>query len=293
MEEFNKLLWDAIEDKGTASGRARARASFLNFRRLAGLGAVDSRRKAGVLQWLVRAAAAFALPLACLCAFLLFQGQESPSWNEVSTGMGQTTQVVLADKTRVTLNGGSTIVYPSSFSKRIRQVYFCGEGYFEVQADAKHPFDLLVNDAHLHVTGTKFNLKSYAEDKAISISLDEGRVAFESNENCPQKVSCEMVPGDLLTFDKETGVLTKNYSESNSGMWRKGEYYFKNETLRNIARDIERIFGVRVIVEREELLDTHYHMALVNGETVDDLVRILSLDRSLSVTRVGNTIVIK
>ena len=293
MEEFNKLLWDAIEDKGSASERARARASFLNFKRMAGLEADEGQRKPGVLQWLVRAAAAFALPLACLCAFLLLRGQENPSWNEVSTAMGQTTQVVLADNTRVTLNGGSTIVYPSSFSKKNRQVYFSGEGYFEVQADAKHPFDLLVNDAHLHVTGTKFNLKSYAEDNAISVSLDEGRVAFESNEHCPQKVSCEMVPGDLLTFDRETGVLKKNYSETNSGMWRKGEYYFKNETLGNIARGIERIFGVRVVVEREDLLDTHYHIALVNGETADDLVRILSLDRNLSVARDGNTIVIK
>ena len=293
MEEFNKILWDAIDEKSSASERAMARKSFQKFKKMAGIDEQDARKRAGVLQWAVRAAAAFALPLACLCAFLLLHGHESPSWNEVSTDMGQTTQVVLADNTRVTLNGGSTIVYPSSFSKRNRQVYFTGEGYFEVQADAAHPFDLLVNDAHLHVTGTKFNLKSYAEDKSISISLDEGRAAFECNEHFPQKVSCEMVPGDCLTFDRETGALKKYYSESKSGMWRNGEYYFKNETLGHIASDIERIFGIRVVVEREELLDTHYHIALVNGETADDLVRILSLDRSLSVTRDGNTIIVK
>lgn len=293
MEEFNKILWDAIDEKSSASERARARKSFIDFKRMAGLESEDGQVSSGFLKWTTRTAAAFSLPLACLCAFLLLHSPESPSWHEVSTGMGQTTQVVLADNTRVTLNGGSTIVYPSSFSRRNRQVYFSGEGYFEVQADAKHPFDLLVNDAHLHVTGTKFNLKSYAEDKAISISLDEGRVAFESNEHCRQKVTCEMVPGDFLTFDRETGALKKNYLESNSGMWRNGEHYFKNESLGNIANDIERIFGVRVVVEREELLSTHYHIALVNGETADDLVRILSLDHSLSVTRDGNTIVIK
>lgn len=293
MEEFNKILWDAIDDKCTVSGRVKARASFLNFKKKAGLETETDYKRTGVFQWTVRVAAMLALPLAGLCAFLLLNDTESPSWNEVSTGMGQTTQVVLADNTRVTLKGGSTIVYPSSFTKGNRQVFFTGEGYFEVQADKKHPFDLLTNDAHVSVTGTKFNLKSYAEEKTISISLDEGRISFESGDHCQQKVSCEVVPGDFLTFDKVSGTLKKNYFESDSGRWRNGEYYFKNETLGNIARDIERIYGVRVVVEREELLNTHYHIALVNGETVDDLVRILSLDRSLSVTRAGNTIVIK
>jgi prophage tail gpP-like protein len=76
-------------------------------------------------------------------------------------------------------------------------------------------------------------------------------------------------------------------------LWRKGQYYFKNVTLHDIARDIERLFGVRVLIENEDLLNTHYHIALVNGETVDDFLRILSMDNSLKVARSGNTIIIK
>lgn len=293
MEEYNKILWDVIGERTTASDRTRARVSFAEFGKMAAFEGRSGKSRGGSARWFSRVAFLMLIPLACLFIWFFSPGTDTPVWQEVSTQYGQTSQIVLADNTRINLNGGSTLVYPSSFKRGNRQVFFAGEGYFEVQADHRHPFVVLTKDASIQVLGTKFNLKSYAEDQMISVSLDEGKIAFEGAAQGLQKVGCEMVPGDNLSFDRETGTLKKSYSDSNSGLWRKGEYYFKNESLGNISRDIERIFGVRVVIEREELLDTHYHIALVNGETADDFVRILSLDRSLVVSRVGNTIVIR
>ena len=295
MEEYNRILWDAVSEKTTASKRARARFSFLEFRKMAGLEKDMRRVKPAFARWVTGVVMVLALPLAGLSLWLIIGNDGTPVWQEVSTQYGQTSQVVLPDNTKITMNGGSTLVYPSCFKRGNRQVFFSGEGYFEVQADASHPFDVLTKDAVVQVLGTKFNLKSYAEDQLISVSLDEGKIAFEGDAQGSQKVNCEMVPGDDLSFNRETGALKKIYSDSNvnSGLWRKGEYYFKNESLGSISRDIERIFGVRVIVEREELLSAHYYIALVNGETPDDFVRILSMDRSLSVSREGNTIIIR
>lgn len=293
MVEFNKIIWDAIDKKTTASERTKARMSFAVFKRRAGLDDEPRHRRPAFLPWGERIAALLAMPLAVL-ALVQFLHKEDPIiWQAVSTRPGQTSQIVLADNTMIAMNGGSTLVYPSSFDGGDRQVFFTGEGYFEVQADQDHPFEVLTNDARIMVKGTKFNLKSYADDQTVSVSLDDGKIAFAGDTHNAQNIQCEMVPGDNLSFNKETGELKKYYSETDSGLWRKGEYYFRNETLGNIARDIERIFGVRVVVEREELLGIHYHIALVNGETADDFVRILSLDRSLSVHRDGNTIVIK
>lgn len=293
MVEYNKILWDAIDEKTTASERSRARASFAKFRRMLNIDDEPRRCAPGVSPWFERIAAYMALPLAVLAMFLLFHKENPVIWQSISTRPGQTTQIVLSDNTTIALNGGSTLVYPSHFSRRERQVFFSGEGYFEVYADPKHPFEVLTTDARIKVKGTKFNLKSYMDDQSVTVALDEGKMAFEGDAHNAQHVQCEMVPGDNLSFNKETGTLKKNYSEADSGQWRRGEYYFRNETLGNISRDIERIFGVRVVVEREELLGTHYHIALVNGETADDFVRILSLDKSLSVSREGNTIIIK
>ena len=288
MEEFNKILWDRIDGGSSFEEKRKAKAAFRDFLRMVGIAedqTVDHRRYRRIgFVWAV-----LSLSMGFMLSWLIIGRSESPTWQEVSTRPGESTQIVLADNTKVTLNGSSTIVYPSSFSKECRQIYFSGEAYFDVQADPGHPFDIVTNDARIKVHGTKFNLKSYSDDNVLSVGLDEGSVQFTGESGAV----VDMVPGDNLSYDKETGVLRKEYSVESAGLWRKGQYYFKNVTLSDIARDIERLFGVRVLIENEDLLHTHYHIALVNGETVDDFVRILSLDNSIKVSRVGNTLIVK
>lgn len=292
MEEYNKILWDGIDESNSPAEKKKAKAAFQEFLLLAGVKDDMASNNRGYFRFGILAVA-LSMSLSFMIAWFLFNGRDLPSWQEVSTRPGESTQVVLADNTVVTLNGNSTIVYPSGFSGRCRQIYFTGEGYFEVQADAKHPFDIITNDAQIRVYGTKFNLKSYSDDNVLSVGLDEGNVQFVGDAGVADKVVVEMVPGDNISYNKGTGVLEKEYSPEGSGLWRKGQYYFKNEPLMDIARDMERIFGVRVLIEKEELLNTHYYMALVNGETVDDFIRILSMDKSIKVSKTDNTIIIK
>ena len=288
MEEFNKILWDGIDESNSPAEKKKAKAAFQDFLLLAGVKDNEAINSRGYFRFGI-IAVVLSMSLSFMMAWFIFNRKDLPDWQEVSTGPGESTQVVLADNTIVTLNGGSTIVYPSGFSSTNRQIYFTGEGYFEVHADAKHPFDIITNDARIRVHGTKFNLKSYSDDNILSMGLDEGKVQFMGSD----EVVVEMVPGDNISYNKGTGVLEKEYSPEGAGLWRKGQYYFRNETLEDIARSMERRFGVRVLIEKEELLNVRYHIALVNGETVDDFIRILSMDRSINVSRIDNTIIIK
>lgn len=292
MEEYNKILWDGIDECNSPAEKKKAKAAFQDFLLLAGVKDNEAINSRGYFRFGI-IAVVLSMSLSFMVAWFIFNNNDLPTWQEVSTGPGECTQVVLSDNTVVTLNGSSTIVYPSGFSGRNRQIYFTGEGYFEVQADVRHPFDVITNDARIRVYGTKFNLKSYPDDNVLSVGLDEGNVQFIGDAGVSDKVVVEMVPGDNVSYDKGTGVVGKEYSSEGSGLWRKGQYYFKNETLEDIARDMERIFGVRVLIEKEELLNAHYYMALVNGETIDDFIRILSMDKSIKVSKTDNTIIIK
>ena len=293
MEELNKILWDAIDDGNTPADKARARAAFARFRRRTGLGSAPAPKPVhSIGGWIVRIAACLALPLAALTVWLLSQTLHAEEWQETSAQAGQATEVVLADGTHVFLSGGSTVVYPAHFRGHDRQVFFSGEGYFEVKADAAHPFNVLTGDARLTVLGTKFNVKAYTEDNSVSVTLDEGRLTFSST-SAKGTAACDMVPGDKVTFNRATGQLSKTYGDTDAGQWRNGMFYFKNEPLGEIARSIERHFGVRVFIENEALISQRYHMALVNGETIDDFVRILALDTDLDVQRNGSIITIR
>ena len=140
MVEYNKILWDVIDEKTTASERSKARASFAKFRRMAGIENEPPRRLPRFFPWAERIAAFLALPLAALALVLLLQKESPVTWQSLSTRPGQTIQVVLADNTTIAMNGISTLVYPSTFGRKVRQVFFTGEGYFEVQTDPDHPF---------------------------------------------------------------------------------------------------------------------------------------------------------
>ena len=54
--------------------------------------------------------------------------------------MGTREEVVLPDGSKVWLNAGTLLVYPSSFISESRNVYIAGEGFFEVSKDKEHPF---------------------------------------------------------------------------------------------------------------------------------------------------------
>src|SRR5690606_26021047 len=85
-------------------------------------------------------------------------------------------QASLPDGTKVWLNAGSEISYPSSFGTRQREVSIKGEVYFEVAKDPSRPF-LVASDGQLvEVLGTHFNINAYQDDDMILTTLSEGRV---------------------------------------------------------------------------------------------------------------------
>ena len=73
--------------------------------------------------------------------YWLNQGVEGDiSMQTVHVPAGQNAQLTLADGSKVWLNAGSTLNFPTRFVKEKRQVTLEGEGFFEVKANKEKPF---------------------------------------------------------------------------------------------------------------------------------------------------------
>ena len=72
----------------------------------------------------------------------------------VVTQLGERSQVVLPDGTKVWLNGESRLKYNADFSGRTRDVALTGEAFFEVRKDTLRPFRVSMNDLQVEVLGT-------------------------------------------------------------------------------------------------------------------------------------------
>ena len=129
----------------------------------------------------MRAAACLLLPVAALAFYLYGEAQRPGEWFEAYAPYGKTLRVVLPDGSEVVINSGSKLIYPDRFGPDRRQVFLAGEGYATIAKDPGRPFVMSAGEVDVRVLGTKFNLKSYAEDSEVEVTLLEKRFDVKIN----------------------------------------------------------------------------------------------------------------
>ena len=141
------------------------------------------RRKYLFTFYISRIAAILLLPLIISTGVLSYlytrqlKQADTVSYLEVLSAPGIVTQVLLPDSSKVWLNAGSSLRYPSRFTEKERNVQLSGEGYFEVQSDKEYPFYVsLDNGIKVKAHGTKFNINAYKEDRVVETILEAGLV---------------------------------------------------------------------------------------------------------------------
>ena len=156
--------------------------------------------------------------------------------------------LVLPDGSKVWLKSASSITYPVKFKGEAREVSFSGEGYFEV-VPSKSEFIVSADGFKVKVTGTKFDIKSYRDDKQGLTALIEGEVSIIYSDSLGVERQDKMVGGDLAVFDKAS--RSNSIVKSNTSIysaWIGGVYSFYSETLENILREVCRYYGYNLII---------------------------------------------
>ena len=126
----------------------------------------------------------------------------SDKMNEVIVPYGKKSQLVLADGTKVWLNAGSRLAFPTRFTGNKREVYLEGEAYFEVIKSDNKPFSVNAREVMVRVLGTRFNVSAYANDNAIETVLVEGYVNLsEQSESGLFRKEIVLVPGQLASYN--------------------------------------------------------------------------------------------
>lgn len=287
-------IWEELEPESAA--KEEVRQAFEEFRnRLTGVQQkphLPNRPAAKVkwVTWMQRVAAILLLPVILFTIYQYMQVKEEKSvmWVEKSVAYGRTDSIALPDGTLVWMNAGSKIIYPEKFTARNRQVFFTGEAYFTVMHNRRKPFVVQSNEINVQVLGTEFNLKSYSEDKIIEVSLLEGSVSFHGNMARNENISYVMEPGEQVFYDREKISLWKNrFATRQYSSWKEGKLSFRDVSLGNIARQLERNFDLKIIIKTDSLKDIRYYMDFVNNETPDQILEALSTRGQMNVKRTG------
>ncbi|MDL2323299.1 DUF4974 domain-containing protein [Bacteroidales bacterium OttesenSCG-928-A17] len=179
-------------------------------------------------------------------------------------------QLVLPDGTEVWLNVGSTLSYKTTFLKD-RQVTLDGEALFNVYNDTRHPFVVSAEDVQIKVLGTRFNVEAYPANDIIRVALSSGKVNISA---CEQ--SLLMNPGDVVTFDKNTFLLSKIKGDVVfESFWAAHSYAFEAKPLRHICKYLERWYNITIELD-PIIADSQIYTFTVNDEPLETILQIMS-----------------
>lgn len=196
---------------------------------------------------------------------------------EMKNPLGLKSSLILSDGTKVTLNAGTTLSYPTAFVSDQRIVKVSGEAFFEVAHDEKHPFIVKAENVNIRVLGTRFNVKAYEEENKIEVTLTEGRVGVGLDDQANQ---ISIQAGQQVLFDKGKGLFSKRQVNLDyyTG-WREGKFYFNNHPLQKIAKQLERAFNVNIKISSDDLKEIAFTGDFVRGENLEQILRVMTANR--------------
>ena len=219
--------------------------------------------------------------------------KEEEVLNTIRIPYGKRSKLILADGTTVHLNSGSSLVYPTSFKKKVREVFLEGEAYFEVKKeDSGRKFVVKTSLKDIEVLGTQFNVSTDKERYLFETVLVSGSIALESNNG-----RIRLDPNQYYGFSGDTKTEElKTVDVQNYISWINGKLQFQKEMVNKVIRKLEKVYNIQI-----DLSDKKYENYLVTGnlnlkstaeETMDVLMSILVPDyeKVKSVTRAYNII---
>jgi transmembrane sensor len=228
--------------------------------------------------------------------------------SQITTKNGSKTNLLLPDGTKVWLNAGSTISYDSSYGRTIREVALSGEAFFDVIKNKERPFIIHASKINIKVLGTQFNVRSYPSDNTTEASLIRGSIEVTFRDKPNKKIilkpnekivvdtdrnsedvsetirrtsheKIHEVPGvDIkkLTYEYKTGTIIET-------SWVQNKLIFQDEPFDEIARQLERWYGVSIIFKNDRLKENRLTGSFKN-ETIWQALDALKFTASFHYT---------
>lgn len=190
--------------------------------------------------------AAVVAVLVGLFSGILHQSEQQFVIHTVSSPIGQQTQTILSDGTRVWLNSNS-LIEVVKLSESERRIRLRGEAYLDVAKDPSRPFVVETENVVVTVLGTEFNVNTYG--KQHSIVLVNGKVLVT---DCHEGTNYELIPGNRFEIDVETGDKTvRNVDTENYISWINGYLKFESIPLKQLILQLQDYYGIATTVTDE------------------------------------------
>lgn len=248
--------------------------------------------------------------------FSIHKASKLVSYQEVYVPYGSTSKIVLPDGSYVWLNAGSYLRYSNSFNIDNRDIFLKGEAYFDVRKNKKLNFIVNTPGIEVKAIGTKFNIKSYPEERTIRATVVEGKIQVinkdgeklnetflsvnqtasflkkspvsaivepENSENkVPFSTEAEKIPAEIVEVDSKT-------SPEIYVSWHQGRLIIERETLGAMAIKLERRYNVKINFLNQSVKN-YIFSGVLKDETFEQVLEVIRLTSPLKYSIEGNIV---
>lgn len=209
--------------------------------------------------------------------------QWSKRTSAIEVPAGQYLNMQLEDGTEVWLRSGTRLEYPLVFAGRERRVKVHGEAMFDVSHDADRPFIVETFACDVEVLGTKFDVAAEEDEGLFSTALLRGRVKITNKLNSGESVILN--PDEEITLVGNR-LLRTRITDRDEYLWTQGLISIKGQSFQELMEKFENYFGVRIIIERNDLPKVNYNYGKIRiSDGIDTALEMLQRSADFTYTR--------
>lgn len=199
--------------------------------------------------------------------------------------------MVLPDGTKVWLNAGSKLIFPSQFSDTLRSVELIGEAFFDVVKSTKVPFLVKTKTLRTKVVGTKFMVTSYEDNFLSEVALVEGCVNVSSTV---ARKNTTLNAGEGILYDSEDNCYKKIDINIDEIINRTGELFIFNDiSLFNITKLLSRWYGVEFEFSDAAIQEEIFYLKSMKYDKIEEIMTLLKDTKKIDFSIKENKIKIK
>ena len=212
------------------------------------------------------------------------------SFNTLSVPRGSMpVKLILSDGSKVWINVGSSMTYPTAFNSNERKVKITGEAYFEVAHNERMPFIVQNGDVAVRDLGTRFNVNTYEDETDERITLLEGSVRVTKNA-----LSQLLNPGQQARINNIVNSNIKVLNDVNMDevmAWKNGKFIFdKNTDIGTIMRQVARWYNVNI--EYKGNINQRFWGSISKNVNVSQVLKILEATGGVKFKVENNKIIV-
>jgi ferric-dicitrate binding protein FerR (iron transport regulator) len=205
--------------------------------------------------------------------------------------VGVKSKIHLPDGSLVHLNSESSIKFIEGFNDSIRWIELDGEAFFDVAKNPDKAFVVKSGDIIIKVLGTAFNIKAYADNPTIDVSLVEGRVEVRSVHYQHSDKSTYLEPGQSVSFDDNSALKYDSFNFEDVLGWKDGLIHFENADYQAVTKKLQRWYGIKIELEGSEPkwnLDANF-----KNKSLEHIMEVISHSEQIEYQLFGDTLKIK